>query len=737
MPTLCTAEENISKGDAVCVTSFDTPNKRSSVKRATRSQLLSSKTVFGIAEDDTIGGSVSVLVAGEVAEHKITNLGAGDPQIVVTDITNPDPDSKHQCRLKRIAMPTPTPEGFVVGTCDENGNLVIQPRHSSYETGFSKAHNVRAYGAVPDWNGKTGTDNLAAFNKAILAATNDFLASVEPVKTPVKVIADGWFYLSNTLHIPRGIILEGIGNGDPGHSPGTMLVFPANVTGIRIHSVYDNDIPVEWLPPVGVVGLISQIRNLTVFCKQDRGEPPFKDKDAVAIPPNNFTGHGIHSSIVCAIKDVTVSNFAEDGIFITADDPTDRDNPIKAPKYPGNAAGTHIINTSSNQNGAHGFHFLGVNANVCLIEMCYADINWGNGFRDESGIGNTYVACYCQGNLGEPGGYSEDSQNHDFHVANDYVNQSVFLGCYSEASIDHIYAPAGAIGGLLSQGTFAKNSNGFALTSGGVATIGPLITEYKHDPDGPRVEIGDCTENKRALSFIARKSGLPVDFLYLFYQHTLREPFHDWWEWQSSGAYRPIMRFPTVQSGTRHPAPWMPNGLFIGRDDIANNPIHMTAAPSPPTKQYDGVSAQEYEVGDIIWNSEPSAGEPIGQVCIRRGFPDTSDPPTFSPFGEVTNVGKSTLVTSDILLTIKDRYVTVTETKAIPVTKILTLPLSPVDGQTHSIKSQAGTLTRAGTSTRVKAIDSLLIDGQTFVNLSPGEYSTFRYSAAAGEWEQR
>lgn len=730
MPTLCTAGETVSKGDAVCVTSFDATKERPLVKRATRSELLSSKTVFGVAENDATGDSVSVLVAGEVAEHKITNLGAGGSQIVVTDISNPDPDPKHQCRLKRIALPTPTPEGFVVGTCDENGNLVIQPRHSSYETGFSKVHNVRAYGAVPDWDGTTGTDNLAAFNKAILAATNDYLTSANFVK----ILAEGLFYLSDTLHIPRGIILEGIGNGDPTHNPGTMLVFPADVTGIRIHSVYDQDIPAEWLPPVGVAGAISQIRSLTVFCKQDRGEPPFKDKEAPAIPSNGFTGHGIHSNIVCTIKDVTVSNFAENGIFIASEGPP---IDINNPKYPGNAGGTHIINTSSNQNGAHGFHFQGINSNVSLIEMCYADINWGNGFRDEGGSGNTYVACYCQGNLGEPRGYSEDSQNHDFYVAHDYVNQSVFLGCYSEASIDHIYAPAGAIGGLLSQGTFAKDSNGFALTSGGVATIGPLITEYKHDPDGPRVEIGDCSENKRALSFIARKSGLPVDFLYLFYQHTLREPFHDWWEWQSSGAYRPIMRFPTAQSEIRHPAPWMPNGLFIGRDDIANNPIHMTAAPSPPTKQYDGVSAQEYEVGDIIWNSEPSPGEPIGQVCINRGTPETSNSPTFSPFGEVTNVGRSTSYASNTQLTVKDRYVTVIETEAISVTKTLTLSASPVDGQTHSIKSQAGTLTRTGVNTRVETVDGLLIDGQTFVNLSSGEYGTFRYSAAAGEWEQR
>jgi hypothetical protein len=763
MPTLCTAPggETIAKGDAVCVTSFDTANSRPIAKRATRENLARSKTVFGVAKDDATGGSVFVLVAGDVAENTVTNLGSGGSRIVVTntdiqnlDLENPDIPEEQQCRLKRIDSPIPTPESFVIGTCDEEGNLIIQPRHSSYETGFSKGHNVRAYGAVPDWNyqTKTGTDNLTAFNKAIQAAANEYINSVDPkVKIPVKIVAEGWFYLSNTLHLPRGIILEGCGRGDVTHSPGTMLVFPANVTGIRVHHPNDLDIPAG-LPIFGVGGEFSQIRNLTVYCHQSRGESPFPETNA--FPPNGFVGHGIHASIVCFIRDVTVNNFAENGIWIASG----------SPENPGNAVGTHIINTNSTQNGAHGFHFVGVDSTVGLIEMCYANLNWGNGFRDEGGTGNTYVACYCQGNLGErdtghskesdPLGYSKDRRNHDFYVANDAINRSVFYGCYSEASVDHIYAPAGAIGGLLSEGTFPpapavpaddpnindyfKLSNGFSLSSGGVVGIGPLITQYKHDLNSPRIEIGgppigfgNNTQIPHAFSFIARKAGVFMDFLRLLYRPILRESFHDWWEWQSSSIYRPIMRFPTLQSDARHPAPWMTSGLFIGRDDISNNPIHMTAAPSPPTIQYDGILPQRYEVGDIVWNSNPSVGGPIGQVCITSGTPETPISPTFSTFGEVTNIGKSTSYNSNTLLTVTDRYVTVTATGT------MTLPASNRDGQTHSIKSQAGTPTRTGVTTTVDTEDGLKIDGQDSVSIAPGENSTFRFSAATNEWEIR
>ncbi|WP_172592403.1 hypothetical protein [Nitrosomonas supralitoralis] len=46
-------------------------------------------------------------------------------------------------------------------------------------------------------------------------------------------------------------------------------------------------------------------------------------------------------------------------------------------------------------------------------------------------------------------------------------------------------------------------------------------------------------------------------------------------------------------------------------------------------------------------------------------------------------------------------------------------------------------MTRAGVNTKILPLGGLLIDGQTFITLSSGEYVTFRYSVAAGEWEQR
>lgn len=491
---------------------------------------------------------------------------------------------------------------------------------------------VRNFGAVPDYKSSVdrGTENWKFFQAALGA-----LASI-PAGTGnrgARLLIDGHYYLEDTLVLTKTVILEGTGTnfgppfGATRSSPGAMLIFPGNKTGIRIQGTSGSSHSAER----------TILRNLAVYCAYNRGEAAFIGSQA--IPPNHHQGHGIHANVPCTIQNVIVQNFAEHGIFISAYAAGSHPDP----NYVGGAAGTYISNTLCELNGGHGFYVAGIDANVSLIEMCVATENWGYGFRDEGGTGNTYVACYGQGNLGEssnpgepvkpgePNGYSLDRHNHDFYAARNGINSSLFLGCYSEASIDHIYAPACVIGGALAQNTFMPDSNVFAL-NGGIAAISPLITEYKNDPNSPRIEIGGPPiaaggpqPIPHALSLIARKAGLPPDFLWLVYLAIGRGEVHDWWEFRSNDIYHPLMRFPTSQSNARHPAPWMTNGLFIGRDDIPNNPIHMTAAPLstalvPPATQGDGGSSpQIYERGDIIWNNEPVPGGAIGQVCIESG----------------------------------------------------------------------------------------------------------------------
>ena len=176
MSTSCTVDDlgNIEAGDAVCLVGWDTtPNPhRPKVGRATRATLATSKTVFGVARAPANHGSgVDVFVAGEVVSTETdTGLpaggGAGTSRIIVTDITQSDPDpavaAALQCRLIRIDRPDGSE--FVVGTCDEDGNLAVQPR-ASRDTSNLHVFNVRSYGALGDG----ATDDWAAITNAMSA----------------------------------------------------------------------------------------------------------------------------------------------------------------------------------------------------------------------------------------------------------------------------------------------------------------------------------------------------------------------------------------------------------------------------------------------------------------------------------------------------------------------------------------------------------------------------------------
>ena len=239
MPTTCTAGETISAGDAVCVTGYDNTFNRPTVKRASAANLATSKTVFGVAEANSGGGTVSVRAAGEVVKESITSLGAGESRIIATDINRAA--AVDQCRLIRVEWPDGSEH--VLGTCDENGHLALQPR-ASRDTSTQYVFNVKSYGAVPDWNGITGTDNLAAF-QATIAAMETYASN--NAKKLCTMVASGAYYLSDTLEFDRALIFEGAGRSEPydlqagvgaasSTYPGTYLVWPSGTTGLRFLS---------------------------------------------------------------------------------------------------------------------------------------------------------------------------------------------------------------------------------------------------------------------------------------------------------------------------------------------------------------------------------------------------------------------------------------------------------------------------------------------------------------------
>lgn len=473
---------------------------------------------------------------------------------------------------------------------------------------------VRWFGAKGKWVYKSALspeamDDLPAFQAAI-AALKRFDNRTGVLR------ADGHFFLNGTLHFHHTVVLEGTGRNEatPGlgslrSSPGTWLVFPKNVTGLRFHSGNETTGAAD----------ASLIRNLTIYCDEDRPKTDRERELGLTPPPlPGQSGHGVWINCQVSCDQVSVENFGENGFYIDAAKVTTATTTFA------NAGGFQLTKCKSGTNGKHGYFIQGLDATVGLISECEAMGNYSWGFYDDTPTGSTFVACHAEGNLGNPGGYDDDGRNHDYKVNNGGQNASCFLSCYSEASVNEIYFPSMVIGGLLAETPLTPNSTGFAL-NGGVVVAAPLAAEHHGDPDGVRVELGgppiDLGGPKplpHALSLLKTNHGAAIDVLRLLYLSQARKGFHDWWEFQSNGANQQIMRLPTAQSDARHPAPWMTNGLFIGRDDVTNCPIHMTAAPSPPDTQYDA-TRQTYNHGDIVWNSLPEPGFPIGQVCIAGG----------------------------------------------------------------------------------------------------------------------
>lgn len=172
MATSCTASGNISTGDAVCVVAFDSGNSRPTVARASRANLASSKTVFGVArETKTNGQPISVNVAGEVTEESISSLGAGDSRIIATDINQAV--AADQCRLVRVDRPDGSEH--IVGTCDASGNLAVVPR-ASQDTSSQHVFNIKSYGGLAD--GRLANDAaIVVTDITLTTVANFFVAS--------------------------------------------------------------------------------------------------------------------------------------------------------------------------------------------------------------------------------------------------------------------------------------------------------------------------------------------------------------------------------------------------------------------------------------------------------------------------------------------------------------------------------------------------------------------------------
>lgn len=279
---------------------------------------------------------------------------------------------------------------------------------------------VKDFGAVGDGV----TDDLAAFNAAIAAITNN--AAFSPyVGGNTILIPQGTYYLSGRLNISKQIILTGVTTPDGNAWSGSILKFPTGTTGIRIYDYRTS--------PAGTDAGGTTIQNLTI-----------RTTRSAAAQEAGF--HGVHADTRFTIRNCVITYFGDCGINIVA---TAGGSPN------GNANNWRIDNVRCAENGYDGLFVDGAdtNAGVAIRLDCSSNLRWG--IFDSSFLGNTYVGCHTASNV--VGAYKADNAN----------ARNVFLGCYSESGqpASEFVAPTLVLGGIHAAG-ITSGSTHYALDDG-------------------------------------------------------------------------------------------------------------------------------------------------------------------------------------------------------------------------------------------------------------------------------
>lgn len=187
--TVVPGGDNIESGDAVVLIDYDVgtyPTRPYLVARADATRLDESRTVLGVSVETSTKSAtaaISIATAGEAVPATITGLGGGASRVIATKFYDGNPVNQPKlARLSRIDG-----SEHIVGTCDENGNLSVQPR-ASRDTSAPHFVNVRAYGAIPD--GKRIYDGAMNATSSTLTTTEPTF-SADDVGKPIRVLGAG------------------------------------------------------------------------------------------------------------------------------------------------------------------------------------------------------------------------------------------------------------------------------------------------------------------------------------------------------------------------------------------------------------------------------------------------------------------------------------------------------------------------------------------------------------------
>lgn len=276
----------------------------------------------------------------------------------------------------------------------------------------------------------------------------------------VKIIGDGWTYNPGIVGATNYSL--------PFNYSGSVLIFDANVAGIRFVDYTDN------------------LANAADYEFQSSINSCLEDIALYGGGGTDITAHGIDARTLVNLRNVSVRNFAGNGVQILA---------YTSGAHPyGNSSLSKFDHVLSWVNGLHGFYIEGSDANICTFISCGASSNGGVGYLETSLIGNTYIGCHAAGNNRSYGASTPqrtkviaDWAGLSDYFAGSYVAvssagaENAYFGCYTEAAsqggLAEITGNSGVFGGLLSEASNHTTSSRGSYRFHGTTTIYNQLTD--------------------------------------------------------------------------------------------------------------------------------------------------------------------------------------------------------------------------------------------------------------------
>jgi len=449
---------------------------------------------------------------------------------------------------------------------NSSGNLTGAVGRTVHQK-LQESVSVLDFGAVGDGV----TDDYAAFTAAIAALP----AKGGTIYIPTT--STNIYRISQTLNIRKPIHIYGDVMG-ANNTTGTTLYFDANVSGI-VFGAYNTSLYTTITPDGALGSQYSVLENLLILSAGGA-----TDADGVVL------------RVQMTCRNVIARGFKRYGFRIY--------NTIGGGgSTEGDANGWQLNNCKAILNGDHGFYVNGNDSNVGIAIKCFGQTNGNYGFYDQSLIGNTYIGCDTAGNT---------SGSFYSNLASSAVT---IIGLWEDGAGESILGSnVTAIGGNV--GRISSSSAGFGMANG-IAQNAP----YKYlNADGAQNVGSTLGVNDTTLavtSWGAADENAALDSWKLIYDTT----YKGWTiQFAASTSFQPI-HYPNSTSALYTNKAFtgsvFQNGYAVKNAGTAYSSalVRMlgTAAPTTGT----------YQVGDIFYNSSPTAGGYIGWVCTTAGTPGT------------------------------------------------------------------------------------------------------------------